>query len=82
MGRCFPAARALVLQGSPLNALLSEVGAEQQQTVRQDSLWFKMSFLTNFTEVACSLEITMAILQPGSLARHDERVTFVTVKWA
>ena len=71
---------ALVLQGSPLNVFLSKADTEQQRTVKQDSLWFKMSFLTNFTEVVCPLGVAVAILEPGSLARCTKRGKFVAVK--
>lgn len=70
----------LVFQGSVLNVLVSKADTEQRQTVRQDSLWFKMSFLTNITEVVCLLKVAMAILQPGTLASCAERVKFLAVK--
>lgn len=70
----------VVFQGSPLGALLSKADAEQQRTVRQDSLGFTMSFLTNLTVVLCPLGVAVAILEPGGSGRCAERVKLVAVK--
>lgn len=58
---------------------LSKVDTEQQRTVRQDSLWFEISFLMNFTEVVCS-ESGCGRAGTSSWAWGTKKVRFVAVK--